>query len=122
MGMQIDVQKISNPSEEWSLDVESSDTIESVKQKMIDQDFPNVYNLAKINLFFNSVELSDSSTLSDYNIQKNSHLTSSYDVSDCDPMFDKWASPPDSMAPPFSNDNPENGCSRYRRLRLLGYI
>jgi len=40
----------------------------------------------------------------------------------CDPVFDKWASPPNSMAPPFSNDNPENGCSRYRRLRLLGYI
>ena len=44
------------------------------------------------------------------------------DLVKCDPMFDKWASPPDSMAPPFSNDNPENGCSRYRRLRLLGYI
>jgi hypothetical protein len=40
----------------------------------------------------------------------------------CDPLFDKWASPPDTMAPPFSNENPESGCSRYRRLRLLGYI
>lgn len=40
----------------------------------------------------------------------------------CDPRFDKWASPPDTMSPPFDNAHPESGCSRYRRLRLMGYI
>jgi hypothetical protein len=40
----------------------------------------------------------------------------------CDPIYDKWASPPDTMAPPFDNEHPETGCSRYRRLRLMGYL
>jgi hypothetical protein len=110
MGMQIYVQKLSNPLEEWELDVESSDTIEGVKSKVIDNELPVVYELLKIHLFKDATELLNGDTLSDYNIQKNSHLTSSYDSSNCDPIFDK-----------FANED-ENGCSRFRRLWLLGYI
>jgi hypothetical protein len=110
MGMQIYVQKLSNPLEEWELDVESSDTIEGVKSKVIDNELPVVYELLKIHLFKDATELLNGNTLSDYNIQKNSHLTSSYDASNCDPIFDK-----------FANGN-EDGCSRFRRLWLLGYV
>jgi len=110
MGMQIYVQKLSNPLEEWSLDVESSDTIEGVKSKVIDSELPATYELARIHLFIDGTELLNGNTLSDYNIQKNSHLTSSYDASDCDPIFDAFAS------------GDENGCSRFRRLWSLGYV
>ena len=121
--MTIYVQKLSIPAEEWDIDVEPSDTIEAVKQKLEDKEL-FVYQYSKIRIFKDSVELVDTSTLSDYGILKFTHLTTSYDsdLIDCDPLFDKWASPPDTMAPPFSNANPESGCSRYRRLRLLGYI
>ena len=108
--MQIYVQKLSNPSEEWSLDVESSDTIEGVKSKVIDNELPVVYDPLKIHLFKDATELLNGNTLSDYNIQKNSHLTSSYDSSNCDPIFDKFAY------------EDEDGCHRFRRLWLLGYI
>lgn len=104
------VQKISIPSEEWSLDVESSDTIEGVKSKVADQELPIVYDPSKINLFFDGTELQDGQTISYYGIQKNNHLTSSYDSSNCDPRFDK-----------FAKGN-ENGCERFRRLWLLGYV
>ena len=77
--MQIYVQKLSVPSEEWSLDVESSDTIEGVKSKLSDAELPVVYNVAKIHLFFGGTELQNNDTLSSYNIQKNDHLTSTYE-------------------------------------------
>lgn len=78
MGMTIYAQKLSNPLEEWTLDVESSDIIEGVKQKIQDSELPANYDPNKIKLFFNGEELQNNNTLSDYNIQKNSHLTSSY--------------------------------------------
>lgn len=109
--MTIYVQRLSDPlAAYWDVDVESSDTIESVKQKLQDKELPAVYDYLKINLFFNSVELSNGSTLSDYNIQKFSQLTSSYDPSDCDPRFDVHAY------------GDECGEKRFRRLRLLGYL
>jgi hypothetical protein len=285
--MTIYVQKLSVPAEEWDIDVEPSDTIEAVKQKLMDKEGMGVYEYAKINIFKNGTKLINTSTLSDYSIVKFTHLTSSYntgfqwmtinevtsttasgsgqnsitvsithsvggmephtgmvgattfpeiynvpatgiqiknlnsgvftatfskpivnalvafasvgqsgtsvpvqvsrpftpiwdtstsyenpvnatqyrqftgtegyniiridgtmtevtftytvsenyctvcfgfvDQNDpnlitCNPVFDKWASPTDTMAYPFSNANPESGCSRYRRLRLLGYI
>lgn len=115
MGMTIYVQKLSNPSEEWSLEVESSDSLGGVKQKLVHEQITGgepgpPYSVANVRLFFNSVELLDINTLSDYNIQKFSHLTSSYVSSDCNPIFDKHA---------YGN---EDGCDRFRRLRLLGYI
>lgn len=54
-----------------TLDTESSDTILGVKQKILDQTGTPVNQQQ---LTFNDVVLSDSSTLSDYNIQKNSTL------------------------------------------------
>jgi hypothetical protein len=78
MGMTIYVQKLSIPAEEWSLDVESSDLVESVKQKLKDQEAPASYDLNRIKLFFNGQELQNNNTLSDYNIQKFSNITSSY--------------------------------------------
>jgi uncharacterized protein with von Willebrand factor type A (vWA) domain len=108
--MLIYVQKLSNPLEEWSLDVESSDTIEGVKSKVIDSELPATYELARIHLFKDAIELLNSNTLSDYNIQKNSQLTSSYDASTCDPLFNKFAY------------GDENGCSRFRRLWSIGYV
>jgi hypothetical protein len=86
----------------------------------MDKEGMEVYEYSKISIFKDGTELIDTSMLSDYGIIKFTHLTSSYNI--CDPLFDKWASPPDTMAFPFSNANPESGCSRYRRLRLLGYI
>jgi hypothetical protein len=285
--MTVYVQKLSIPAEEWDIDAEPSDTIEGLKQKLMDKEGMSVYEYSKISIFKDGTELLDTSTLSDYGIIKFTHLTSSYnsgfqwmtidevtsttasgsgqnditvsithsvggmeahvgmfgaatfpeiynvpstgtqiknlysgifhatfskpignalvafasvgqsgtsvpvqvsrpftpiwdtntsyenpvnatqytqftgtegyniiridgtmtevtftytvsenyctvcfgfvdqndpDLVICDPLFDKWASPPDTMAPPFSNANPESGCSRYRRLRLLGYI
>lgn len=110
MGMQIYVQKLSNPLEDWALDVESSDTIEGVKSKVIDSELPAVYELLKIHIFKDATELLNVNTLSDYNIQKNSRLTSSYDSSNCDPLFNKFA---------YAD---ENGCSRFRRLWTMGYV
>lgn len=117
--MTIFVQKLSVPAEEWDIDVEPSDTIQAVKQKLEDKEL-FVYQYSKIRIFKDSIELVDTSILSDNSITKFTHLTTSYDI--CDPLFDKWASPPDTMAPPFDNAHPESGCSRYRRLRLMGYI
>ena len=113
--MQIFVQKLSNPLEEWSFDAESSDVVLALKQKLvIEQIFGGEpgppYSVANVRLFFNSVELLDGNVLSDYNIQKFDHLTSSYESSNCDPIFDKFA---------FEL---EDGCERFRRLRLLGYV
>lgn len=108
--MQIYLQKLSNPSEEWSIDVEPSDTIEGVKQKLLDKESLSINDYPRIHVFFNETELSDENTLSDYNIQKFAHLTSSIDSSDCNPIFDKFAYL-------F-----EDGCIRFRRLRLLGYV
>ena len=73
--MQIYVQKLSNPSEEWSIDVEASDTIEGLKSKIILVEPSFVIN--KIKLFFPaaySSELEDNQTISYYNIQKFAHL------------------------------------------------
>ena len=44
--MQIYVQKISNPSMEWDVDVETSDTIEAVKTKLQDNELPTVYYIS----------------------------------------------------------------------------
>ena len=82
--MQIYVQKLSVPSEEWSLDLDSSDTIEGVKSILsgIEQQAGNTYDPLYIKLFYyindDNVELRNDLTLSNYNIQKDSHLTSSY--------------------------------------------
>jgi len=78
--MQIYDQKLSDPLGEWSLDVDPSDSIQGVKQKIQDEELPTVYDYLKIKLFYNSVELFNESTLSDYNIQKFSHLTAIYKV------------------------------------------
>jgi hypothetical protein len=110
MGMTIYVQKLSNPAEEWDVDVEPSDTIEAVKQKIQDKESPAVYGYLKIALFYNATELLNESTLSDYNIQKFSQLTSSYESSTCDPIYDMFDTPT------------EDGCIRAKRLWLLGYI
>lgn len=113
--MQIFVQKLSNPLEEWSFDVESFDVVLALKQKLvIEQIFGGEpgppYSVANVRLFFNSVELLDGNVLSDYNIQKFSHLTSSYESSNCDPIYEHLAY------------GDEDGCERFRRLRLLGYV
>jgi hypothetical protein len=102
VGMQIYVQKLSVPSEEWpSLDVESSDTIEGVKSKLSDAELPAVYDVAKIHLFFDGAELQNNDTLSSYNIQKNDHLTSTYEN---DP-YARWG-----------------GFNNYKRLKYLEYL
>jgi hypothetical protein len=80
MGMQIYVQKISNPSMEWDVDVEPSDDIEGVKQKIQDKELPSVYDISRIRLFFNGTELENGNTLSFYSIVKFSHLTAIYKV------------------------------------------
>lgn len=108
--MTINVQKLSSPSEEWTIDVESSDTIEGIKQKLRHEEAPGVYDYLKINLFKDGTELLNEYTLTYYGVQKLNHLTSSYDSSDCNPIFDKFAY------------GDEDGCERFRRLRLLGYI
>ena len=66
--MTIYVQKLSIPLEEWDIDVEASDTIEAVKQKLMDKEGMGTYEYSKIYLFKDTTELSNSSTLSDYGI------------------------------------------------------
>ena len=115
MGMQIYIQKLSNPLEEWVLDAEDFDVVLAIKMELVHEQIfggePGPpYSVAKVRLFFNSVELLDANVLSDYNIQEDSHITSSYDSSDCNPIFERHAY------------GSEDGCERFRRLRLLGYI
>ena len=116
MGMTIYVQKLSNPSEEWTIDAESSDVVLAIKMKLVHEQIfggePGPpYSVASVRLFFNSVELLDGNVLSDYGIVKNSHITSSHVTpSSCDPRFDKHAY------------GDECGEDRFRRLRHLGYV
>jgi hypothetical protein len=116
MGMTIYVQKLSNPSEEWSIDAESSDVVLGIKMKLVHEQIfggePGPpYSVANVRLFFNSVELLDGNVLSDYGIVKDSHITSSHIIpSSCEPIFEKFAY------------GDEDGCERFRRLRLLGYL
>lgn len=86
--MQIFSTKLSNISETWNLDVEPSDTILGIKTKIIDKESPSLFlNTSKVRLFYPSFgdELADSSTLSDYNIQKNANVYALYsaDVTVC---------------------------------------
>lgn len=76
--MNIFVQSFLNSSNNISLEVEPSDSIESVKLKMQDAEGvdPNL-----INLFYNNVLLEDGRTLSDYNIQKDSYIQLSNNIS-----------------------------------------
>lgn len=76
--MQIYIQKLSNPLEEWSFDVEASDTIKAAISLVINAELPTQYSAEYIKLFFNSIELNSNSTFTNYNIQKFSHLTSTY--------------------------------------------
>jgi hypothetical protein len=76
--MQIFVQSFLNSSNNISLEVEPSDSIESVKLKM--QDAEGV-NPSLMNLFYNNVLLEDGRTLSDYNIQKDSYIQISNNIS-----------------------------------------
>jgi hypothetical protein len=79
--MQIYVQKLSNPSEEWSLDVDPSDTIEGVRQKLHDNE-PS-FDITKIKLFYasaSSTDLQNNQTLSHYNIQKDAVINCYTDV------------------------------------------
>ena len=114
--MQIYVQKLSNPSEEWTLDAESSDVILAIKMKLVHEQIfggePGPpYSVANVRLFFNSVELLDGNVLSDYGIVKDSHITSSHIIpSSCEPIFEKFAY------------LQEDGCERFKRLRHLGYL
>jgi hypothetical protein len=81
MGQQLYVQKISDPLSEWSFDVESTDTINSVLTLLYNAEY-NATNVPiatrYVTLYFNSVPLDPVQTLSYYNIQKNAHLTSVY--------------------------------------------
>ena len=80
MGMQLYVQKISNPSEEWDIpSFDSSDTVEGLKTYLAFLEGPS-YDHTKFHLFFNGEKLADGNTLSFYNIQKNSHLKCYQDV------------------------------------------
>ncbi len=71
--MQIKIKDIS--SNELLLEVESSDTIEALKQKIYDKN--NVLP-EKQKLFFNGIELIDGRTLADYNIQSNNTIDLDY--------------------------------------------
>jgi len=97
--MQIYVQKLSNPSEEWSLDVDSSDTIESLKQKL--QDNEPSFDITRVKLFYSnasSTELQNNQTLSDYNIQKFAHLKYYHDVYVSGTFLDQATDPDEDVS------------------------
>lgn len=71
--MQIKIKDIS--SNELLLEVESSDTIEALKQKIYDKN--NVLP-EKQKLFFSGIELIDGRTLADYNIKSNNTIDLDY--------------------------------------------
>lgn len=68
--MQISIRKPSQ--QEFKLEVESSDTIEAVKEKIYQVD--NTFLTEKQKLFFNQREMEDGRTLADYNVQTNSTI------------------------------------------------
>lgn len=109
--MNVYVQKLSDPLSEWSIDVEPSDTIEAGIQKLLLNELPTEYDPLNVTLYFNGTLLVINQTFSDYNIVKNTHLTSLY-VEGCNegPFWDKWQVPG------------ECGFARFKRLRLLGYV
>ena len=122
--MQIFVQKLSDPLSEWSLDVESSDTIQAGISKLVLEELPTVYDPSKVTLYFNGEPLDINQIFSYYNIQKFAHLTSSYTSNFCfqedylgTNSFCNYNSPWDQWT--VSN---ECGFHRHCRLRLLGYI
>jgi len=99
MGMQIYVQKLSNPVEEWSIDVESSDTIEGVKSKIVALE-PS-HNIQSIKLFYPAVystDLDNEQTLSFYNIQKNTHLNCYSDLYVSGTFFDQATDPDENVS------------------------
>jgi hypothetical protein len=81
MGLLLYVQKISDPLTEWSLDVEASDTINAVLNKLYYEEYNyngTTISLRYVTLYFNGTSLDPNQTVSFYNIQKNNHLTNTY--------------------------------------------
>lgn len=132
--MQIYVQKLSNPLEEWSIDVESSDTIEGVKQKL--QDKEPSFDITKVKLFYSNIsstDLQNNQTLSDYNIQKQAHLNCYYDVYISGTFLDQTTDPDEDVSvygrglykldSNLSNNEPQwylNGDASKSRLHYYG--
>jgi len=81
MGLQLYVQKLSDPLAEWSFDVEASDTLNNVLTLLYNAEYNSTgvpIALRYVTLYFNGVTLDPEQTVSSYNIQKNSHLTNTY--------------------------------------------
>jgi hypothetical protein len=110
--MQIFVQKLSVPAEESYFNVQPDDSVLSVKQKLSIEELPEVYDITRIKLQYNSSELSNELPISYYDIQNESHVASSYidPFNFCNPVYDKFAK------------GDECGEKRFLRLRLLGYV
>ena len=92
--MEIYVQKLSNPSEEWTIDVEASDTIEGLKSKIVLNE-PS-FDALKIKVFYPasySTELDNNQTISDYGIIKFTHLNCYYDLYVSGTFFDQTGDP-----------------------------
>lgn len=83
--MQISVTVNVSGVTDISLEVESGDSIETVKQKIYDE---KGYPVSKQRLMFNGTVLKNEKTLADLNIQKNSVLTLSFETFDYTVEFD----------------------------------
>ncbi len=74
-GMEILVQlKVPIGTEKISLNMESSDTIQDLKQKIFDQT-GTIHNMSQFDLIARGYKLDPSKTFADYNLQDGSKLT-----------------------------------------------
>ena len=77
--MNIFVQKLSDPSSEWSFVVNGSDSILSIKEKV--KELEPIFDTDKVSLFFGTYGksvLEDARTISNYGIGNNAHLNCYY--------------------------------------------
>jgi hypothetical protein len=75
MGISLDIEYL---GQAFIVDVESSDPIYAVKEKILTQSISGIHDIQKIQLFYQNSLLNDTDILSDLNIGRDSTLIMTY--------------------------------------------